>query len=113
MNESYIYGQMADAYAFENLTVSSTAKGLTAAKLTPTTTALVGKKACRITVSCETNPVRFCFDGTTPTTSLGHLLAVGERATFEGTANLSNLKFIATGSDSSLMITYEHFSNKI
>lgn len=114
MHESIVYGQLANAYAFETITPgASTALPLTAAKLTPTTAGGIGKKACRVTVSCETEACRFRYDGTAPTSAVGHPLAVGERAVFEGTENLANLKFISQTGTSSLSITYEHFANKI
>lgn len=91
----------------ESITVSTTAIGGTAGKLLVARTGGFNKRAVMMFISVETNPCRFRFDGTAPTSSVGHLLAANDTLTISGEQNCSNLKFIRSGgSDSTVMVTY-------
>lgn len=90
------------AFAYEAITVSSTAIGPTLTTIFPS-----GKQAAsEAFITVETNPVRWRADGTDPTSSEGHLLQAGDSLSIFGTVNLKNLKFIRTGSDATLRVTY-------
>jgi len=91
------------AQDFEKITVSDTAVGLTASKLSPS-----GKSqplAALITV--ETAACRIRVDGTDPTADVGHLLSSGDSIVIHGADNLGRFRAIrSTGTDSDLFITY-------
>lgn len=60
--------------AFEQITVANTAIGLTVAKITPVGQPQPNVGYCRL----ELAEIRYTTDGTTPTTTVGTLLEVGE-----------------------------------
>jgi hypothetical protein len=102
---SYIHDQLA-AGDFEQITVSSTAVGPTASKLSVTRASGRTSRAVRIFLTVETQAVRIRFDGSDPTAAIGHTLAVGDYMTIDGEANCSNLKMIRITSDATVNITY-------
>lgn len=61
-------------------------------------------------ITCETNSVRFAFGGTTPTTSLGHLLAAGESLRVANGGMVRSFKFISAEADThgTLQVTIEY-----
>lgn len=90
------------SFNFQSLTVSTTA-------VSPTAT--VGDlKAHRAVITVETDQIRFRYDGTAPTSSVGHIMNPGERLIMEGRSNISGLQFIrssAATADAVLRITIE------
>lgn len=63
-----------------------------------------------VTFSVDSNSVRYTYDGTTPTASLGHLLGANVYRT-EGGNRIRKIRFIrATGSDATIQITLENMS---
>lgn len=93
------------AYAHESITVSSTAIGFTAANLTKALT-LYQRGCSDVLVTVETNPIRFTVDGTTPTSTVGHLLNAGDIYTCDG-ADAAAFLAIRTGSDATIKCTYK------
>ena len=95
------------AFAYEELTVSTTAIGPTATVIAPS---IVGApahgKAMEAYCSVETNAVRFRIDGVDPTASVGHPLAAGDKLTVTGYGNIKALRFIRQSADASVKITY-------
>lgn len=93
-----------DAFAFETITVSSTAIG-------PTTATRGGNAdiaaASRALITVESNSIRLRYDGTNPTAAVGHLLLAGDSMVLEGEGNIAALKMIRVTSDASVSITYE------
>jgi hypothetical protein len=66
--------------------------------------------ADRVRITCTGNAVRYRYDGSAPTASVGHNLAVDGQAIIEGNENINNLQFIrATGSDGAVSITLEAY----
>ena len=90
------------AFSFQQLTISSVAVTLTAT---------VGlNNAHRAVITCETNPIRFRYDGTNPTSTVGHILYPADKLILEGRVNISNFSAIRASTatdDAVLMITYE------
>lgn len=82
--------------AFEQITVANTAIGFTAAKITPAGLPQATLAQCRL----ETAQVRFTIDGTTPTSSVGTLLEIGDWLTISGHDSLERFRAIRTGSTS-------------
>ncbi len=88
-----------DAIDKEIITVTNTAGGFTAATYTTNV-----KKAF---ATLETGQIRFWYNGSTPTTTEGHLLEIGQTLTLNGYSQVSRFKAIRTGGTSGvLMITY-------
>jgi hypothetical protein len=94
------------AFAFETITVATAAIGTTAATRTPTTG---GAGAARAVLGpLELGQVRYRYDGTDPSSTVGHLLEIGQTLVLEGAANIAQFKAIRTGGTSgSLPVTYE------
>lgn len=89
---------MAQYFAYETLTVSTTATGLTSATFGD------GNLA-RIYVDLA--PVRFRLDAGTPTSSVGEKALPGDVITLESPEELARIKFIsANGASASLMCNY-------
>jgi len=80
-----------NSLGFQQITVSTTAIGITAPK---------GQRAL---ISTETSNVRWRDDGTDPTASVGFLLETGTVLGFDG--NLAAIKFIkVSGSDATVNV---------
>ena len=83
----------------ETLSVTGTATGLTLA-----TVVAAGEDFAVLTV--EDAQIRFTVDGTTATTSIGHLADPGAKITLDSSAELTNFSAIRTGgSSASLQVT--------
>lgn len=93
-----------DAYAFETITVSTTAVGFTAATINPATAVPAAKSAF---CSVETNALRYREDGTNPTSSVGHPKAAATEFAVTGINNLIHFRAIRSGgADATLSCTY-------
>jgi hypothetical protein len=78
---------------FQQITSLSSAAGLTV----PAGSALAF-------INCEGQAVRWRDDGTNPTTSIGHVLNVGETLAYDG--NLGLIKFIEVTTSAKLNVSY-------
>lgn len=83
---------------FEAVTVAASAIGFTAAHINNT----VGAHPAATDASCrlETAQIRWTIDGTTPTTTVGILLEIGDVLTLAGNDTLNNFRAIRTGGSS-------------
>lgn len=91
-------------YDREDITVDNTAGGV-GFDVTILNTSPAPK---RIYVTCESAQCRFTYDGTAPTTSLGHVLNPMDSLYVEGLQNMRNFRAIRTGTTSAkLVCTYE------
>ena len=95
MNKTFSLSAQGKGY--ESITVGAAAVGLTAATY-------AGKQGCFITL--ETTNVRFRYDGTNPTAAEGHLFYIGQSLHFLNSAVLSKIKFISTGANATIRVTY-------
>jgi len=82
------------AATFETLSSLTTAKGFTSTKISPTSGNFSGCKARAAIISVETGGIRFTIDGTTPTTTVGHILPAGASYEIDGELNIANFKCI-------------------
>jgi len=89
-------------FAKETLTVSSTAKVLTASVYNNTTT---GQKAIQADISVAGDNVRVWFDGSVPTDTVGHLITSGTFLTI-CSATIPKFQMIRVTSDATVSITY-------
>jgi hypothetical protein len=88
------------AWNFETVTVATTAIGVVASS--------GDNVAHRAVITVETAQIRFRYDGTAPTATVGHLAEIGDRLTIEGRANIRNFLAIRTGATSgTLQVTVE------
>lgn len=82
--------------AFEQITVAATAIGFTTTKITPAGRPQATVALCRV----ETAEIRYTVDGTTPTTTVGTLLEIGDTLTVNGHDVLVSFRAIRTGGTS-------------
>ena len=95
------------ATAQEALVVADTALGPTATVITIPQSGGFRKRAKAALISVETQTVRLRFDGGTPTSSVGHLLATGDFVLVRGEDNVARILLIrATGSSGAATLTY-------
>lgn len=91
-----LLGVVVAAATFEQITVANTAIGFTAAKIDPVGGPQMNVASCRL----ETAEVRFSYDGTTPTSSVGTLLEIGDVFYIAGHDQLLQFRAIRTGASS-------------
>ena len=87
--------------AFEQITVGATAIGFTTTIITPVGQPQATAASCRL----RTAEVSYTIDGTTPTATVGTLLAVSDILTLDGHDVLVNFRAIRTGSSGQLDCT--------
>lgn len=93
-----------DAFDFESITVAATAIGFTAATFDPSDAA----SAQRAVLSVETAQIRYRYDGTDPTSLIGHILEPGDTLVVDGYTNINAFKAIRTGATSgTIRVTFE------
>lgn len=111
VNLGNIIAGLYEPYDYDDITVDNTAGGvgLTAAKLRPIPGSDGALKECkRVIMTVETAAMRYTYDGTAPTTSLGHLVNAGDIIVLLGQPSLDNFRAIRTGGTSAdLRVTYE------
>lgn len=90
---------------FEQITVSSTAVGLTAANY-DITGADLGRRTKRVVCSVESNDIRFRVDGTSPTASVGYPVTSGSQIVIDKPNDISNFKAIRQSADATLSCIY-------
>jgi hypothetical protein len=95
------------AYAFGDSSVT-TVQAITAAGFAFTDAQL--KKADVALISIDGTTARFTYDGTTPTTAIGHYVANGATFIVRGQQNIEKLQFIATTGTAYVAITLESYS---
>lgn len=103
-----------DPFAFETITVSTTAIGLTAATISPTNAPGAKQAYCTVEAAAATTAVRWRSDGTVPTAAIGHWRQAGVpgtsdpgEITLEGTNALLRFRAIRQGAaDVTLRCTY-------
>lgn len=94
--------------AFEKITVGGTAGGFTAAKIRPTSGDFSGKVAQEAYVTVETNSIRYNIDGSTPTSTSGHLVEAKGIITLKTASDLDNFKAIkVTDDDATIQVTFK------
>lgn len=89
-------------FAFEEISVSSTAIGLTQATAFPDGV----KGADMAVVTIEDDAVRYRDDGLDPTATVGQIAAVDTSLTIRGAASLKKVKFIRVTTDADINVTY-------
>ena len=90
------------AFASERLTVGGTAVGLTSATYAP---ASGPARSAFITV--ETDQIRFTLDGTTPTSSRGHVIDAGGSLVLQGIEEIRAFKAIRVTNSAPIEVTYK------
>lgn len=88
----------APASGFETLTVTN------AAAVGPTAALITNRTGLFIT--CEAASIRYRFDGTDPTSTVGHLLNAGGYLEILNPVALGKIKFIAIAGNATLQATY-------
>jgi hypothetical protein len=92
-------------YDFEQLTVAGSVQVLTPSKYKDSTTSGGASNAF---ITSETAEIRYRYDGGTPSSTVGHILAIGGILVLSGQNQMSNFKCIRTGAISAVIsATYE------
>lgn len=86
---------MPKAIDSEELTIGATAVALTV----PSSTSPV----VQVHLTLATAQIRYLYDGTTPTASVGHVMNPGDTLTLIGYENVQNFRAIRTGSTSGVL----------
>ena len=105
-----VIGGIYHPYAFESLTVSSSAIPLTASvynTVAVTSGANPLRQVQYVVITTETNSIRYRYDGTAPTASIGHLMTAGTALVLIGYDTITQFQAIASGADATIMVTYE------
>jgi len=107
MSGAIVQIRPAVAFAFETVTISTVAKGLTVATFAPVPGGSQ-KYATSAYLTLASGQVRYRYDGTDPTSGVGHILDVGSFLVIEGFHQMDKLKLIRTGSaDGVISVSYE------
>lgn len=97
------------AYRTKAATISNTAVAISAAGWSWTAGDLAAADSAVITAHSQ--PVVITYDGTTPTATLGMVIATGATVTITGNANVQVVQLIRQGgSDATVSITLQRFS---
>ena len=92
---------------FEQITVSSTSVGLTPATFETFESTNNTRQQSKIaTITTENNSIRVRFDGTDPTSSVGHLITAGSALELQSIGQIRNLRMIRVTSDAIATVTY-------
>jgi len=91
-------------YAFEQLTVTNSVQVLTPAKYKDSNTSGGASSAF---LTNDGNPIRWTYDGTTPSATVGHLLPDGGILVLNGQNQMASFKCYRESADSEISITYE------
>ena len=102
------------ADGYEKLNPTS-ATGITATLKVPTSGTYNRNNAVSALITVEVAAIRFTLDGTTPTTTVGHSMAVGDSFMIRGPVNVDNFSCIDNGGTSDVHVTvfYPHESKDI
>ena len=92
---------------YEAITVN-TVIGFTAGLRVPTTGFFADKPAWKVVCTLETDQIRFTVDGTTPTSSVGHLMSITDTLVLEEPHEIANFQAIKVTNNASLKVTYYH-----
>lgn len=96
------YGQ---AFAHEAITVTGTPIGPTALTVYPDHDQKP-RPGFEGFFTVETDAIRYTVDGTTPSNTVGHIVAAGSNFTVTGTNNLLRLKMAKVTNNATVMATY-------
>ena len=92
---------------YESITVSDTAIGFTPAEIFHKTGLFAEFECKEVFCSLETESIRYCTDGTTATTSVGHLVTAGQTITIKNKQAIKNFSAFRDGqADGTLHVTY-------
>jgi hypothetical protein len=97
---------------YEAITVN-TSIGITAGLLTPVAGTYTGKKAVGALITIETDQIRYCIDGTTPTNAIGHLVDIKGSFWIFGPVALANLRMIKVTNNASAKVTVFHTGSRL
>ena len=91
-------------YAFEQLTVTNAVQVLTPSKYKDSSTS---GGACAAFLTNDGAAIRYTYDGTTPSATVGHKLADGGILVLNGQNQMASFKSFRVSSDSQITVTYE------
>lgn len=100
-------GHDRNAGGFETLTVTSAEKNFTASEITPTSGTYKGKTCESVFVTVSLANIRFCIDGTTASSTVGHILTSGQNLTLNNASDIKNFSaYQDDTTDAELAVTF-------
>jgi hypothetical protein len=95
--------------SYEVIAVTTGIKGLTAAKVTPTTGRFAGQMAKQVILTLESYDMRYsCYSGTTVSSSVGTPMEAGQTIVMDD-KSFRDLTFIRSeGTNAALHVSYFH-----
>lgn len=100
---SHVFSREFSAGSYESLTVAASAVGFTKSYRQPESGDYQTVMAKAVFCSLETAQIRFRIDGTSPTSSVGHLLEIGQTLTLNNPGDITNFRAIRTGDTSGVL----------
>ncbi len=99
------------ARSFDQITVDNTAGGvgLTQSKINKTTTVagkIIREDAIGVTITVDTDSIRFTIDSTAPTSAVGHMMPASSTFEIWGLENLNKFRAIRVTANATLNVTY-------
>ena len=92
---------------FEEITISTTAKGFTESKLKPTTGTYAGKKCSEIFFVMNGANIRYKLNGDDPTTTEGVPMLTGQNLTLRNEKDIANFRAVRDDAvDAKLHVLY-------
>lgn len=107
MSDSYAFLNKRILYDSEQLTVSTTALPLTAAKVGNTSSVMVPRKASAVLIQALANNIFYTLDGSTPSSSNGKRLVTNDVLGIAGYDKIGQFKAVREGaSDAVIHVDY-------
>lgn len=99
-----IVAGLVPAFAYESISVTSTAKSLTSATYTDDD----GNVATKAIITIETAQIRWRMDGTNPTSSEGHLNNPFDTILLNNSSDIKNFRIIRASSNATIRVSYSN-----
>ena len=91
-------------FNFEQLTVTNAVQVLSPSKYAPSGTSGGASSAF---LTNESNSIRYTYDGTTPSATVGHILPDGGILVLNGQNQMSQFKAFRVSADATISVSYE------
>lgn len=103
---TWTIGHDRSAGGFETITVTNAAIGFTATEISKA--GPLSRQECEsVFVTVSLANIRFCIDGTTATTTVGHILTSGQNLTLHNASDIKNFSaFRDDSTDAELAVTF-------
>lgn len=102
--KSNLIAHYLNAFSYESLSITDTAKSLSESKYKDSE----GQYAKRAVITVEDAQIRYCYEGTTPTSAIGHSALPRDVIILGSAHNIRQFKAIRKGNtNANIKVTYE------